>query len=307
MSGYIGRFAPSPTGPLHAGSIVVALASWLDAKAHNGTWIIRIEDLDQDRCIPEVDQFILKQLSDCSLHSTVPVQWQSQRRSGYESAFEVLNANDLIYPCDCTRAQIFSQILLTSAAGPVKPSRHQSKIYPGTCRPEDSEKTEKINSEARIQSKQKNVAWRFKVSPGQTSWVDRRLGKQTQDVSLEVGDFVIKRADAVWAYQLSVVVDDAVSNVTHIIRGADLVDNTARQIQLQKALGYERPQYLHTKLKLGPNGEKLSKQNGATPADTKDALTTLNIAAVELGLQEQSSSVHDALQFWVQEWSAKYC
>jgi glutamyl-Q tRNA(Asp) synthetase len=286
--------------------MVVALASWLDAKAHNGTWIIRIEDLDQDRCIPGVDHYILKQLSDCNLHSTVPVQWQSQRRVGYENAFRALKGDHMIYPCHCTRAQILSQILSTGAT----PSRHQSKIYPGTCRPGAHEKNHKTNALTQLEALKSisaTVAWRFKSSPGELSWTDRRLGRQIQDVSLEVGDFVIKRADAVWAYQLSVVVDDALSQVTHIVRGADLVDNTARQIQLQKALGYPRPQYLHTQLILGPNGEKLSKQNGATPADTNDALSCLNTAAVALGLQRQVSGVADALEFWVHQWSDKYC
>ena len=213
----------------------------------------------------------------------------------------------MIYPCHCTRAQILSQILSTGAT----PSRHQSKIYPGTCRPGADVKThntdDALTQLRELKSSPENAAWRFKSSPGELSWTDRRLGQQSQDVSLEVGDFVIKRADAVWAYQLSVVVDDALSRVTHIVRGADLVDNTARQIQLQKALGYARPQYLHTPLILGPNGEKLSKQNGATPADTKDALSCLNTAAVALGLQAQVSSTADALGFWVQQWSDKYC
>ncbi len=294
MSGYIGRFAPSPTGPLHAGSMVAALASWLDAKAHQGTWIVRIEDLDQDRCVKGIDQFILQQLTKCQLLSTEPVQWQSKRVRGYESAFETLNELNLIYPCHCTRAKILSELLGNGG----QLTRNQSKIYPGTCRSLEF----KDHEDLQIQG----AAWRFKVTPGPLVWEDRRLGIQHQDVSAEVGDFIIKRSDCVWAYQLSVVVDDAQSKITHIVRGADLVDNTARQIQLQKALGYPVPKYLHTQLLLGPNGEKLSKQNGAAPANTSHPLECLNTAAQTLGLQMQSSSVSEALAFWSEQWLERY-
>ena len=305
MSGYIGRFAPSPTGPLHAGSVLVALASWLDARANQGTWIIRIEDLDRDRCVSGVDLVILKQLSDCGLTSSVPVQWQSQRLGNYESAFKYLQSKNLTYPCHCTRAQILNHILNQSGEGGVggergergERARHQSRIYPGTCR--------SLNQSLRTGGSAP-CAWRFKVEPGVVHWNDRRLGPQQQDVSKEVGDFVIKRSDHVWAYQLSVVVDDAISQVTHIVRGADLVDNTARQIKLQQALGYPLPQYLHTKLILGPNGEKLSKQNGATPVNTQRPLECLNHAAQALGLQPRHSSVQEALEQWTQEWAALY-
>ncbi len=294
MSGYIGRFAPSPTGPLHAGSMVAALASWLDAKAHQGIWLVRIEDLDQDRCVKGLDQLILQQLSECQLLSTEPVQWQSKRVRGYESAFETLKELNLTYPCYCSRAKILSEIL--GNGGQLR--RHQRKIYPGTCRSLEF----KDHEDLRIQG----AAWRFKVTPGSLVWEDRRLGLQHQDVSAEVGDFIIKRSDCVWAYQLSVVVDDAQSKITHIVRGADLVDNTARQIQLQKALGYPLPKYLHTQLLLGPNGEKLSKQNGAAPANTNHPLECLNTAAQTLGLQKQSSSVSEALAFWSEQWLELY-
>jgi len=297
MSGYIGRFAPSPTGPLHAGSIVVALASWLDAQSHGGTWIIRIEDLDQDRCVKGTDQVILKQLSDCQLLSSEPVQWQSQRTLGYEATFDQLNQKGFIYPCSCSRAQIVTQLLESESTDEI--GRNRNKIYPGTCRPNCGV--------TRTPPSPRNVAWRFKAAAGQIDWTDRRLGPQQQDVRKEVGDFIIKRADSVWAYQLSVVVDDALSGVTHIVRGSDLVDNTARQIQLQRALGYEAPQYLHTQLVLGPNGEKLSKQNGATPAMTDRPLECLNAAAQTLAMQPQNSSVHEALQFWIRQWTDLYC
>lgn len=295
MSAYIGRFAPSPTGHLHSGSMVAALASWLDAQANQGQWIIRIEDLDKERCIRGVDQLILKQLSDCYLTSPYPVQWQSQRLNGYERAFNALQIHNDIYPCRCTRAQILSRLQERHNQS----ERNQEKIYPGTCRslPID----ESVNKDT------PGVAWRFKSRAGQITWIDRRLGVQHQNVVAQVGDFILKRADLVWAYQLSVVVDDANSKVTHIVRGADLVDNTARQIQLQQALGHPLPQYLHTKLMLGENGEKLSKQNGATPANTEHPLECLNQAAKLLGLHAQSSSVQDALQFWIREWSDLYC
>jgi len=296
MSGYVGRFAPSPTGPLHEGSMLVALASWLDAQAHRGSWIIRIEDLDQERCIKGVDQLILKQLSDCLLFSSQPVQWQSQRTQGYESAFESLLNEGEIYPCSCSRAQILTQIATNERADQI--NRNQSKIYPGTCR--------SVVLPPNVSWNTPSTAWRFKTKHGVIKWMDRRLGEQRQDVRQEVGDFVVRRADAVWAYQLSVVVDDAQSGVTHIVRGADLVDNTARQIQLQSALGFKLPQYLHTKLILGANGEKLSKQNGALPANTRYPLECLNAAAQSLGLRAQSSNLQDALQSWTREWSDLY-
>ncbi len=291
---YIGRFAPSPTGPLHAGSLVAALASWLDARAHGGQWLVRIEDVDTPRCIPGADPHILQQLATCGLVPDDVVLWQSQRSKAYQAALDVLIAKGWAYPCGCSRKEIEdTQALLGHAR-----ARHHAAVYPGTCR-------HGLNGKAAR-------AWRLDVQrviddlalPTPLVWQDRRLGPQQQDVVHEVGDFVLRRADGLWAYQLAVVVDDAAQGITHIVRGEDLTDNTARQIVLQHALGLPTPSYLHTPLVLGVNGEKLSKQNGAEALNLSDPLAALQHAARCLDLPEVSTLPHvaDALQAWVQAW-----
>ena len=275
--GYRGRFAPSPTGPLHAGSLVAALASWLDARAHGGTWLVRIEDVDTPRCVPGADQLILGQLAACGLVSDEPVLWQSSRGGLYQDALDRLIAQGSAYPCACSRKDIEAAL---QAAG-VETERHQAAVYPGTCRPERGGLR---GGEAR--------AWRL----------DRRLGAQSQDVEAEVGDFVLRRADALWAYQLAVVVDDAAQGITHVVRGEDLADNTPRQIRLQQALDLPTPIYLHSPLVLGRNGEKLSKQNGAEALDLNDPLRALQTAASVLGLPSAGDSVPEALAAWTRAW-----
>ena len=258
---YTGRFAPSPTGLLHAGSLVAALASWLDARAYGGQWRVRIEDVDTPRCVPGADQTILQQLARCGLVHDGPVLWQSQRAPAYENALQTLIARGWAYPCGCSRKEI--EAAIGSTQGPAM-ARHQAAVYPGTCRQGLHGKPAR--------------AWRLNVQavqtalglPATTHWPDRRLGPQQQNVGEAVGDFVLRRADGLWAYQLAVVVDDAAQGITHVVRGEDLADNTARQIVLQRALGLPTPQYLHTALVLGPNGEKLSKQNGAQALDLID-------------------------------------
>ncbi len=306
---YIGRFAPSPTGPLHAGSLVAALASWLDARAYGGQWLVRIEDVDLPRCVPGADQTILQQLAACGLIPDQAPVWQSQRSSLYRQALERLIANRLAYPCACSRKDIE---LALQAQGLEKP-RHGELVYPGTCR-------------QGLQGRAAR-AWRFATtgcgctnSPqvsgrGEdrvatlTAWTDRRLGPQTQDVATEVGDFVLQRADGLFAYQLAVVVDDAAQGITHIVRGEDLADNTARQILLQHALGYPTPQYLHTPLVLAADGQKLSKQNGAKSLDTSTpeaALAALTLAATRLGLAAGGTRDNRgmALAAWLEQWRA---
>lgn len=263
---YAGRFAPSPTGPLHAGSLVAALASWLDARAHDGRWLVRIEDLDTPRCIPGADRIILQQLADCGLLPDHPPVYQSTRTGLYQSALDTLVARGLAYPCACTRSDIEAAL---AALGRPR-GRHEELIYPGTCRHGLGGRPAR--------------AWRFACPPTAVRWTDRRLGPQSQAVHTEVGDFVLRRADGLFAYQLAVVVDDAAQGVTDIVRGADLADNTARQILLQQALGLPTPRYLHTPLVFGANGEKLSKQNGALPLDTRDPGTALSAAGRVLGL-----------------------
>jgi glutamyl-Q tRNA(Asp) synthetase len=269
---YTGRFAPSPTGLLHAGSLVAALASWLDARTHGGQWLVRIEDVDTPRCLPGADQAILQQLAACGLVPDGPVLWQSQRGDAYAAALQNLVNQGWAYPCGCSRKEIESAQAV---------ARHSAAVYPGTCREGLKGKPAR--------------AWRLNVQavqtalglPAITHWRDRRLSPQQQNVCAEVGDFVLRRADGLWAYQLAVVVDDAAQGVSHVVRGQDLADNTARQIVLQRALGLPTPQYLHTPLVLGADGEKLSKQNGALALDLTDPLKALGQAAQVLGLPAQ--------------------
>ena len=298
-STYKGRFAPSPTGPLHAGSLVAALASWLDARAHHGQWLVRIEDVDTPRCVSGADTLILSQLAQCSLHSDAHVVWQSQRSALYQDALQQLMTRGWAYPCGCSRKDIEE----AQAQQGHSRLRHQGPVYPGTCR-------EGLHGKPAR-------AWRLHVPrvmdalqlPHPTPWTDHDLHGTahtvTQDVPQAVGDFVLKRADGLWAYQLAVVVDDAAQGITHVVRGEDLRDNTARQIVLQHALGLTTPQYLHTPLVLGDNGEKLSKQNGAQALDLQDPLSALNRAAQVLGLSAKTSTVPEALHAWVLQWTER--
>ncbi len=301
---YTGRFAPSPTGPLHAGSLVAALASWLDARAQGGRWLVRIEDVDGPRCVPGADRHLLQQLADCGLHPDEPPQWQSSRGAAYQEALDRLVAQDLSYPCACSRKDIEQAL---AASGQERP-RHGELVYPGTCRPGLQGRTAR--------------AWRFLTepaapttdpaaptpamsppatgtSPGTVRWTDRRLGRQQQDVAREVGDFVLRRADGLWAYQLAVVVDDAAQQVTDVVRGEDLADNTARQILLQRALGLPTPRYLHTPLVLAEDGQKLSKQTGAQALNTRDPLACLQAAGAALGLPAAATANARTLAEWL--------
>jgi glutamyl-Q tRNA(Asp) synthetase len=262
---YRGRFAPSPTGPLHAGSLVAALASWLDARAHGGAWLVRIEDVDRPRCPPGTDRRVLAQLAACGLAPDEAPWWQSTRDPAYAAALERLVATGLAYPCACTRRDIDVAL----AARGLVHERFGERPYPGTCR-------------GGLHGRPAR-AWRFRAE-GTVRWVDRRLGPQVQDVAAEVGDFVLRRADGLWAYQLAVVVDDAAQGITQVVRGEDLADNTARQILLQRALELPTPGYLHTPLVRAADGHKLSKQNGAAALDTADPVGALRAAAAVLGL-----------------------
>ena len=288
MARYVGRFAPSPTGPLHAGSLVAALASWLDARAHAGRWLVRIEDVDTPRCLAGAAETILQQLSGLGLAPDATPVWQSHRGAVYQQALHTLIGNGRAYACACSRKDIEAALAAQGASR----TRHDELVYPGTCR----------HGLAGRQPR----AWRLLTDARPLVWQDRRLGPQQQDVQADVGDFVLKRADGLWAYQLAVVVDDDEQRITHVVRGADLADNTARQILLQRALGLPTPQYLHTPLVPGPDGEKLSKRNGAAPVSTSDPLSTLNDAARTLGLPAQRASVADALSAWMLSWRDFY-
>jgi len=225
---YTGRFAPSPTGPLHAGSLVAALASWLDARAHGGRWLVRIEDLDTPRCVPGADERILMQLAALGLTPDAPPQWQSRRTAGYATALEALRAAGRAYPCGCSRKEIEGAL---GAAG-VQRTRHEARVYPGTCR---------AGLAGRPARALRLLTTAADGGDEVVTWHDRRLGVQRQNVTRAVGDFVLRRADGLWAYQLAGVVDDAAQGITDVVRGEDLADNTPRQILLQRSLGLVTP------------------------------------------------------------------
>ena len=306
---YRGRFAPSPTGPLHLGSLITALASYLDALAHNGEWLIRIEDVDAPRTVPGAAEDILATLSAYGMHSTQPVLWQSQREVAYQAAFQQLDAAGLLYPCGCTRKDIAEALARrhptqtrahahTHAHAHAHP-RNTTLAYPGTCR-------DGLHGGV-------PRAWRLKVPTTavpashdneSVTFVDRWQGPQSQDLGTEVGDFALRRADGLWAYQLAVVVDDAHTGVTHVVRGADLPDSTPRQIYLQRCLTFDTPRYLHVPLLTDASGEKMSKQNGAIalPRGQADVLTALQSAAAFLGMHVPAASMAEFYEAAVQAW-----
>jgi glutamyl-Q tRNA(Asp) synthetase len=292
--GYVGRFAPSPTGALHAGSMVAALASWLDARAHGGRWLVRIEDVDRPRCVAGADSTILGQLHAVGLKPDAPPLTQSARGLAYAAAMARLVEDGAAYPCGCTRREIEEAL---AAAGQAH-ARDADRVYPGTCRYGLHGKPARA---LRLRTQGRDGIDTV------IDWIDRRLGLQQQNVTRTVGDFVLRRADGLWAYQLAVVVDDAWQGVNHVVRGEDLADNTARQILLQRALGLPTPCYLHTPLVLAADGRKLSKQNGATPLDTRDALAVLRAAGQVLGLDVDAVTGSDwlgaATAAWRDRWA----
>lgn len=263
---YTGRFAPSPTGPLHFGSLVAALASWLDARSAGGRWLLRIEDLDLPRVIPGAADTILRQLEDCGLAWDGPVLHQSTRLDAYREALDRLK--DRCYPCACTRRELEDSALAIDG----------SRIYPGTCR-------------GGLAPGKTARAVRLRTDDEPVRFADRVQGEISQRVASEVGDFVVLRADGVFSYQLAVVVDDAAQGVTDVVRGADLLDSTARQICLQRLLGLPTPRYLHVPVAANAAGEKLSKQTfaaDARPADLPRALRFLGLQ-VPAGLPARES------------------
>ena len=289
---------------------MAALASWLDARAHAGQWLVRIEDVDSPRCVPGMGQLILQQLAACGLLPDEPPLWQSQRAGLYQQALDRLVARDLAYPCDCSRKDIAAAL---SRLGQQR-ARHGELMYPGTCRTGlhgHNGQTWRLRTDGFMPNEPlalveyEHDAINL-VSKNIIHWTDRRLGPQHQDVQAQVGDFVLKRFDGCFAYQLAVVVDDAAQGVTDVVRGEDLADNTARQILLQRALGLSTPRYLHTPLVLGAGGEKLSKQNGAPALDTSDPLAALNAAARLLGLPAEVGTVAQSLERWVRVWGGLF-
>ena len=246
-----GRFAPSPTGPLHLGSLVAAVGSWLFSRAENGRWLVRMEDLDAARVVPGSADEILRALERHGLVWDGEVRYQSRETGAYVSALDRLQAEGRAYPCACSRAEVARS---SSAPGPGDGT--EGPVYPGTCRAGTGGRTAR--------------AWRFRVEPGLTRFSDEVFGEVAEDVERRVGDFVLKRADGPFAYQLAVVVDDAAQEVTRIVRGADLLPSSARQIQLRRSLGYPEVGHAHLPVVVGQGGRKLGKRDGALPLDGLD-------------------------------------
>ena len=261
-SQYRGRFAPSPTGPLHFGSLVAAVGSYLDAKHHQGNWLVRIEDLDTPRTVKGAADEILSMLDAYGLHWDEGIIYQSQRTAAYEAAFHRLKEAGAVYPCSCSRKEIADSAL----------QRGDELVYPGTCR----------NGMAQGKTAR---AWRVRVNDMSINFSDRLQGNISQNLATEVGDFVVLRADGLFAYQLAVVVDDAFQGITHVVRGADLLYSTPRQIYLQRLLGFATPAYMHLPVVLNAQGEKLSKQTLAQPVEKTNAAATLFDALVFLRQQ----------------------
>jgi glutamyl-Q tRNA(Asp) synthetase len=258
---YRGRFAPSPTGPLHAGSLLAAFGSWLLARAAGGEWLIRIEDLDPPREVPGAAEAQLAALAAFGLHSDQPPVRQSDRHGLYRAALERLLASGTAFPCSCSRSELAAQAGI---------HRH--------C----------VAAAARA-----HPAWRLRVADGATvAFEDGLQGRFGQDVAREVGDFVLLRADGCWAYQLAVVVDDAEQGITDVVRGNDLLDSTPRQILLQRALGLPSPRYLHLPLVVDEAGQKLSKSSAAQPVDPADPLPALRRTWAQLG--QDPAALRDA-------------
>jgi glutamyl-Q tRNA(Asp) synthetase len=280
---YRGRFAPSPTGPLHFGSLVAAVGSYLDARAHGGEWLVRIEDLDTLRTVPGAADNILRTLAAFGFEWDGGVVYQSARADLYHAALETLRALNLIYPCACSRKEIADSSMVGI----------DGLVYPGTCRIgiHHSNKTART--------------WRVRTEEKINIFNDLVNGGLRQNISKEIGDFVVWRADGLASYQLAVVVDDAAQGITRVVRGADLIASTPRQIFLQRLLGLPTPQYLHLPVVLHSDGEKLSKQNGAIALDSKLPIPILLAALEFLGqtLPDTDLNLDELWQWAIARWS----
>jgi glutamyl-Q tRNA(Asp) synthetase len=276
-----GRFAPSPTGPLHFGSLVAALGSYLEARSRGGRWLVRMEDVDQPRCRQEHADAILSTLEACGFEWDGPMMVQSARTARYREMLERLKAMGAIYPCGCTRSEIESAPAGIDGA----------PVYPGTCR-------------AGLSSGKAARAWRLRLE-GDIDFDDAVQGRQQQNLPRDVGDCVLLRADGLFAYQLAVVVDDADQGIDHVVRGADLIHSTARQIYLQRLLGLPTPDYAHLPVAVDAAGQKLSKQTLAAPVDARDPVVALWAAASFLG-QEPPDELRRlaSADFWA--WARAY-
>lgn len=269
---YIGRFAPSPTGPLHFGSLLAALGSYLQARQAGGEWLIRIDDLDEPRVVPGAAERIVATLDAFGFEWTGAIVYQSRRLHLYAEALERLRISDCLYECSCSRAQI------AAAAGDTEEPR-----YPGTCR-------------HRVAPHHVATAWRMRTSAGAVEFIDRIQGVQSQDVASTVGDFVVRRRDGLFAYHLAVVVDDADQGITEVVRGADLLNSTPRQIVLQRALGLMTPDYCHLPLAVDADGRKLSKSEQSQAVDPANATHVLWHALAALGQDPPLALAHAPLR-----------
>lgn len=270
---YIGRFAPSPTGPLHFGSLIAAVASYCDAKAKHGKWLVRMEDLDKPREVRGAADTILQQLEAFGFTWDEQIIYQSQRAAYYEAALQSLKQNKLVYPCTCSRKEIVDSATTSGVEG---------GIYPKTC----------LNHSPKTN---KNVAFRVITSEKNGSFTDAIQGNITQNIAKDIGDFILKRADGLFAYQLAVVVDDAAQHITDVVRGADLLASTPRQIYLQQRLNLATPRYAHLPVAVNTTGEKLSKQTFAKPIDAQLAAPLLTNALIFLGQQPPADLAKQAI------------
>ncbi len=259
---YRGRFAPSPTGPLHFGSLVAALGSCLDARSQGGEWLLRMEDVDGPRCVPGAADDILRTLEHYGFCWDGPLLWQSRRQAAYDEALDRLRRDGWAYGCDCTRREISAAATREAVDGGL--------VYPGTCR-------------AKPARSGAPRAWRLLTLPEDSACDDRLQGRLAQCLEREVGDFVLRRSDGLYAYQLAVVVDDAFQGVTDVVRGADLIESTPRQIWLQTCLGLPTPRYAHLPVAVNAAGEKLSKQTRAPALEVRRAPSELVRALNFLG------------------------
>lgn len=284
---YCGRFAPSPTGPLHFGSLVAAVGSYLEARRHGGIWYLRMEDVDQPRCQSGAADDILQTLEMFGFAWDGPVEYQSRRTESYREALESLRCNGLIFPCACSRREL-------SDSGLAQQAGDGAQIYPGTCR-------------AGLPAGKSARSWRLRAADEVIACEDAVQGRIEQNLAREVGDFILLRADGCFAYQLAVVVDDANQGVTHVVRGADLLDSTPRQIALQRSLGLPTPAYAHLPVAVNAAGEKLSKQTRAAPLNCARPQTELCRALAFLGQQPPAELRHATLsELW--QWAqASWC
>ena len=274
---YRGRFAPSPTGPLHFGSLVAAVASYAEARRHGGAWLLRIEDVDTPRSVAGATEEILATLAACGMQHDGAIVFQSQRDDAYHAVLHQLREHKLAYPCACTRREV-ADSALRGIEGPV---------YPGTCRHDIGSRPAR--------------AWRVDTRGARIAFDDAVQGRIEQNLETEIGDFVLYRADNLYAYQLAVVVDDAEQGITHVVRGADLLDSTPRQIYLQKLLNLPTPQYLHLPIAVNAAGEKLSKQTRAPAIECTNVLPALIDALRFLGQQPPALDSVPALWQWTAE------